>query len=224
MSRSPSRCTRATSTSRSRRWFAKFLAMHPGEVDGACFGIGGPVRNGRVQEHEPGLARRRAGPRHGCSGSTGALLNDLEANAWGLVALGAGRLRGAQRGRSGATGNVAVCSAGTGLGEAGLYWDGERPPSLRRRGRPHGLRPATSAGRAWRFLAASTPTSATSGSAPGIGAREHLSLPDRRPASSKWPRSRGIALARSEDARPLCRRSTDGRQSTVPRPGTSRSS
>ena len=69
------------------------------------------------------------------------LLNDLEANAWGLAALGDDDFHVLNEGRPGATGNAAVCSAGTGLGEAGLYWDGEPPPSLRLRGRSHGFRP-----------------------------------------------------------------------------------
>ena len=54
------------------------------------------------------------------------LLNDLEANAWGLSALDERDFHVLNEGRPGATGNAAVCSAGTGLGEAGLYWDGER--------------------------------------------------------------------------------------------------
>jgi glucokinase len=54
------------------------------------------------------------------------LLNDLEANAWGIQALGPEDLAVLNEGDPRATGNAAVISAGTGLGEAGLYWDGER--------------------------------------------------------------------------------------------------
>ncbi|NGX60981.1 MAG: Glucokinase [Chlamydiae bacterium] len=53
------------------------------------------------------------------------LLNDLEANAWALEILPEESLLeiypGKKRG-----GNRGVVSPGTGLGEAGLYWDGER--------------------------------------------------------------------------------------------------
>ena len=53
------------------------------------------------------------------------LLNDLEATACGLPALGADDLLTLQTGAPGASGNAAVIAAGTGLGEAGLYWDGQ---------------------------------------------------------------------------------------------------
>jgi glucokinase len=54
------------------------------------------------------------------------LLNDLEATAYGLPALGADDLLTLQAGVPDASGNVAVIAAGTGLGEAGLFWDGQR--------------------------------------------------------------------------------------------------
>lgn len=56
------------------------------------------------------------------------LLNDLEAVAWGVAALADGDLAELQSGESGAGqgGNACVVAAGTGLGEAGLYWDGSR--------------------------------------------------------------------------------------------------
>jgi glucokinase len=59
------------------------------------------------------------------------LLNDLEAVAWGIASLGAKDLATLQSGQGGeasvaADGNACVVAAGTGLGEAGLYWDGKR--------------------------------------------------------------------------------------------------
>jgi glucokinase len=54
-----------------------------------------------------------------------ALLNDLEAVAWGVPALGPDDLEVLHPGEPGA-GNACVVAAGTGLGEAGLYWDGAR--------------------------------------------------------------------------------------------------
>ncbi|MBI5438246.1 MAG: glucokinase [Nitrosomonadales bacterium] len=53
------------------------------------------------------------------------LLNDLEATAYGLPALGADDLLTLQAGVPNASGNAAVIAAGTGLGEAGLFWDGQ---------------------------------------------------------------------------------------------------
>jgi glucokinase len=55
-----------------------------------------------------------------------ALLNDLEATACGIPALGMEDIVILQRGDPEASGNAAVIAAGTGLGEAGMYWDGRR--------------------------------------------------------------------------------------------------
>ncbi len=53
------------------------------------------------------------------------LLNDLEAVAWGVAALGPADLEELHPGDAGG-GNACVVAAGTGLGEAGLFWDGAR--------------------------------------------------------------------------------------------------
>ena len=53
------------------------------------------------------------------------LLNDLEATAYGLPALGDADFLTLQAGSPDAQGNAAVIAAGTGLGEAGLYWNGQ---------------------------------------------------------------------------------------------------
>ncbi len=52
------------------------------------------------------------------------LLNDLEANAWGIEALPESDLFPLNPGRGEVHGNRSIVSAGTGLGEAGIYWDG----------------------------------------------------------------------------------------------------
>lgn len=54
------------------------------------------------------------------------LLNDLAAVAWGVPALGSDDLAELHPGDGSGRGNACVVSAGTGLGEAGLYWDGFR--------------------------------------------------------------------------------------------------
>jgi glucokinase len=92
----------------------------------AAFGIAGPVLGGAVRATnlpwyiEADVLRQRFGFEK-C-----ALLNDLEATAFGLPALNAEDLLTLQQGEADACGNAAVIAAGTGLGEAGLYWDGER--------------------------------------------------------------------------------------------------
>jgi len=53
-------------------------------------------------------------------------INDLEATAYGLAGLGPDELATLQVGDPAAKGNMAIIAPGTGLGQAGLYWDGER--------------------------------------------------------------------------------------------------
>ncbi len=52
------------------------------------------------------------------------LINDLEAEAYGLAALKKEELVTVYPGKPGLKGNAAIIAPGTGLGEAGLYWDG----------------------------------------------------------------------------------------------------
>jgi glucokinase len=103
-----------------------FLQEAPGRFRQACFGIAGPVREGRVEATNlPWVvdARRLAGH---LGLDAMLLVNDLEANAWGLAALPDTDFAVLQEGDPAPTGNAAVISAGTGLGEAGLVWDGRR--------------------------------------------------------------------------------------------------
>jgi glucokinase len=92
----------------------------------AAFGIAGPVQ-GRVAQttnqpwHIDADALQQRFGFASCS-----LLNDLEATAWGLPALRDDDLLTLQAGAPHAGGNAAVIAAGTGLGEAGLYWDGQQ--------------------------------------------------------------------------------------------------
>lgn len=52
-------------------------------------------------------------------------INDLEATAYGLAGLEKNELATIAEGDSQAKGNIAIIAPGTGLGEAGLYWDGQ---------------------------------------------------------------------------------------------------
>ena len=92
----------------------------------AGFGIAGPVKHGRAQAtnlswivEEQAIATLFGFERV-------ALINDLEANAWGIGALREGDFYPLNAGSPGAAGNACIISAGTGLGQAGLYWDGQR--------------------------------------------------------------------------------------------------
>ncbi len=105
---------------------AAFLRAHPAELSAACFGVAGPVLGGAVDVTNLAWPVRAASLAASLNLAHVLLLNDLEANAWGLAALAPGDLHTLNEGDPGAAGNAAVCSAGTGLGEAGLYWDGRR--------------------------------------------------------------------------------------------------
>lgn len=104
----------------------EFLAIHGLRAELACFGVAGPVREGRVLgTNLPWTvdAAELAG-RFGLGRVW--LLNDLEANAYGIATLEDDDLLLLQRGAANAAGNAAVISPGTGLGEAGLFWDGRQ--------------------------------------------------------------------------------------------------
>lgn len=104
----------------------KFVSSQPQRPTAACFGIAGPVRNGRVETSNlpwmvdgAQLAKELKLPQ-------ALLINDLEANAWGIPELRAEDLVSLNQARGTAGGNQAVVAAGTGLGEAGLYWNGKK--------------------------------------------------------------------------------------------------
>ncbi|OFZ66637.1 MAG: glucokinase [Betaproteobacteria bacterium RBG_16_56_24] len=98
----------------------------PDIPDRAAFGVAGPVHGRMVQTTnlpwriDADALQKRFG--FGLC----TLLNDLEATASGLPALGAEDFLTLRTGTPNASGNMAVIAAGTGLGEAGLFWDGQR--------------------------------------------------------------------------------------------------
>ncbi len=93
-------------------------------IDAACFGIAGPVVNQRCQTTNlPWLIDAQALKKQLGTGQV-KLLNDLEAMALGMLHLPADDLLELNPEAQAQTGNIAVIAAGTGLGEALLYWDG----------------------------------------------------------------------------------------------------
>jgi glucokinase len=102
-----------------------FMAGQQGAAcAGACFGVPGPVKNGRAAiTNLPWIVEAKA-----LAAAAGvkraAVLNDLEAQAYGIDVLGPDDLVVLNPGRPDAVGNAALIAAGTGLGQAGLYWDG----------------------------------------------------------------------------------------------------
>jgi glucokinase len=95
-------------------------------VTHACFGVAGPVMRGRAEvTNLPWTVDAREAAAALRLGEVW-LINDLEATAYGIAALPASDFVVLHAGAPGATGNAAVIAAGTGLGEAGLLWDGAR--------------------------------------------------------------------------------------------------
>lgn len=90
----------------------------------ACFGIAGPVVGGRVvATNLPWLVDERRLTAE-IPAARVRLINDLEATAHGVGALGEGELAPLQSGAARA-GNLAIIAAGTGLGEAFIVGDAE---------------------------------------------------------------------------------------------------
>jgi glucokinase len=94
-------------------------------VTAGCFGVPGPVRGGRLKltnlpwvldSRELSLA---------LSIDHVFLINDLEANGYGIPELGPEQIFELSPGDPGAVGNRGLVSAGTGLGEAILVWNGK---------------------------------------------------------------------------------------------------
>jgi glucokinase len=103
-----------------------FVAAHDLQVAHACFGIAGPVRHGRSDAINLAWVVDAQQLAQELGLATVWLINDLEANAYGAVALAPEDFATLNEGSPQAEGNAAVIAAGTGLGEAGLYWDGKQ--------------------------------------------------------------------------------------------------
>src|SRR6267143_616092 len=105
---------------------AHFIKTEGIPVHSACFGVAGPVRAGRSKiSNLPWVIDAREIAQQLRLNSVG-LLNDLEAYAYGIDGLESKDFITLSEGAEGAEGNRAVISAKTGLGMAGLYWDGFR--------------------------------------------------------------------------------------------------
>jgi glucokinase len=100
----------------------EFLGAHL--VTAACFGVPGPVRDGRLRlTNLPWTLDSRE-----LSVSLGIthvfLINDLEANGYGVAELSTEQIYTLSEGDSSQIGNRALIAAGTGLGEGLLIWNG----------------------------------------------------------------------------------------------------
>jgi glucokinase len=102
-----------------------FLQDKKIEIDSICLGVAGPVVDGKVQgTNFPWyIDSKEISKELGITSVS--IINDMEANAYGLGALGETDFEVINQGAN-VLGNAVIISPGTGLGEVGLYWDGTR--------------------------------------------------------------------------------------------------
>lgn len=105
---------------------SEFLQTSDVNPDRACFGIAGPVRNGSVETSNLPWIVESQSLANELKLKKVSLINDLEANAWGIVDLDMKDAINLNQVQGNPEGNQAVIAAGTGLGEAGMYWNGTR--------------------------------------------------------------------------------------------------
>jgi glucokinase len=100
------------------------------EIIAACFGCPGPVRDGRLKlTNLPWVLDARE-LRAGLGIEHIFLINDLEANGYGIPELAPDAIATLQEGDAKTVGHRGLVSAGTGLGEALLVWDAKAQKHL----------------------------------------------------------------------------------------------
>jgi glucokinase len=102
----------------------EFLAGTQHAIDSACFGIAGPVVDGKVKTPNLPWTIDTAESRRALKLDSVTLLNDLEAAAYGILTLEEDDFYTLNEGTMRKSGNKALIAAGTGLGQAILYDDG----------------------------------------------------------------------------------------------------
>jgi glucokinase len=104
----------------------EFISNNTAPVTRACFGVACPVVEGKCETPnlpwilDVGEISRSLGL------ESVKLINDLEATAYGLLTLNADQFVLLNEGSPPPEGNTCLIAAGTGLGEAIIYWDGNR--------------------------------------------------------------------------------------------------
>jgi glucokinase len=95
------------------------------EITAACFGVPGPVRGGRLRLTNLPWVLDTHELSQGLNIAHLFLINDLEANGYGIPELTPEQILVLNEGDPSAVGNRALVSAGTGLGEGVLVWNGK---------------------------------------------------------------------------------------------------
>jgi len=94
------------------------------KVTSACFGVPGPVRDGRLRLTNLPWTLDSRELSLGLDIPHVFLINDLEANGYGIAELTADQIFTLSEGDASQVGNRALIAAGTGLGEGLLTWNG----------------------------------------------------------------------------------------------------
>lgn len=106
---------------------AQFLGTREWDIQAVGLGIAGPICERRCQATNlPWSIDANALERGELGLPRVSLCNDLEATAWGIQTLPETALYLLHPGHPDPQGNRSVIAAGTGLGEAGVCWDGGR--------------------------------------------------------------------------------------------------
>lgn len=96
----------------------------------ACFGVPGPVRDGRLRLTNLPWTLDSRELSSGLGIDHVFLINDLEANGYGVAELTDKQILTLSEGDPGQVGNRALISAGTGLGQCFLVWNGRNHASF----------------------------------------------------------------------------------------------
>src|SRR3972149_3834560 len=103
-----------------------FLSAGKERITAAAFAVPGPVEDGMCRTTNLPWVIDAGELSRAIKVPKVFLLNDLEANAWGIRVLKPEEFCALNPEGSIRKGNAAIIAAGTGLGEAGLYWDGQK--------------------------------------------------------------------------------------------------
>jgi glucokinase len=104
----------------------KFLSELNLPIAYAVFGLAGPISQRRCKITNLPWQIDADEMEHELQIPSVHLINDLEATAYGISALDESDFLTLQQGSARPTGNRAVIAAGTGLGQAGMFWDGSK--------------------------------------------------------------------------------------------------
>ena len=104
----------------------EFMKGHHADLQGACFGIAGPIDHGNCRATNLPWVVDQAVLKRILKIKKVSLINDMEATANGIQVLPKKAFAVLNPGKPEPKGNIAVIAAGTGLGEGMLLWDGKR--------------------------------------------------------------------------------------------------